>query len=64
MFGWRTHSLSAVLCCGVLLCGGGGWCGLGECRFTFDKAVTGVAFSPKGDFLATTHVNNLGIFLW
>jgi U3 small nucleolar RNA-associated protein 21 len=30
----------------------------------FDAAVTSLAFSPKGDFLATTHANNLGIFLW
>lgn len=32
--------------------------------FAFDKAVTSLSFSPKSDFLATTHVNNLGIFLW
>jgi U3 small nucleolar RNA-associated protein 21 len=30
----------------------------------FDAVVTSLAFSPKGDFLATTHANNLGIFLW
>jgi U3 small nucleolar RNA-associated protein 21 len=26
--------------------------------------VTSVAFSPAGDFLATTHVNRVGIYLW
>lgn len=28
------------------------------------EAVTSLAFSPSGEFLATTHVDNLGIFLW
>ncbi|KAI9918980.1 hypothetical protein PsorP6_011975 [Peronosclerospora sorghi] len=30
----------------------------------FQKPVTGVAVSPTGEFLATTHVNHVGIFLW
>jgi U3 small nucleolar RNA-associated protein 21 len=30
----------------------------------FQKPVTGLAVSPTGEFLATTHVNNVGIFLW
>ena len=25
---------------------------------------TSVAFSPAGDFLATTHVDSVGVFLW
>lgn len=30
----------------------------------FSKPVSSLAMSPKGDFLATCHVNNLGIYLW
>ncbi|CAI5717329.1 unnamed protein product [Peronospora effusa] len=30
----------------------------------FQKPVTGLAVSPTGEFLATTHVGNVGIFLW
>lgn len=30
----------------------------------FDEPVTSLAFSPRGDFLATTHVGKLGIYLW
>lgn len=30
----------------------------------FHKPVTGLAVSPTGEFLATTHVGNVGIFLW
>jgi U3 small nucleolar RNA-associated protein 21 len=30
----------------------------------FHKPVTGLAISPTGEFLATTHVGNVGIFLW
>ncbi|CAI5709122.1 unnamed protein product [Peronospora destructor] len=30
----------------------------------FQKPVTGVAVSPTGEFLATTHVGHVGIFLW
>jgi hypothetical protein len=32
--------------------------------FRFAKPLTSVSFSPKGDFLATTHVQTLGTFLW
>ena len=30
----------------------------------FDRAPTSIAFSPSSEFLATTHVNELGIYLW
>lgn len=30
----------------------------------FSKPVTSVAFSPANDFLATTHVNSVAVFLW
>ena len=30
----------------------------------FDKAVTGVSVSPTGDFIATSHADSVGIFLW
>ncbi|KAL3664877.1 hypothetical protein V7S43_010055 [Phytophthora oleae] len=30
----------------------------------FQKPVTGLAVSPTGEFLATTHVGHVGIFLW
>jgi U3 small nucleolar RNA-associated protein 21 len=32
------------------------------CRF--DQAVTSVSFAPKSDLIVTTHVNNLGLYLW
>ena len=32
--------------------------------FRFSAPVTALAFSPKGDFLATAHVGNVGVFLW
>ncbi|RUS16772.1 hypothetical protein BC937DRAFT_90825 [Endogone sp. FLAS-F59071] len=32
--------------------------------FKVDSVATSVTFSPTGDFLATAHVDNLGIFLW
>ena len=32
--------------------------------FKVPDICTGVAVSPSGDFIATTHVNHLGIFLW
>ncbi|CAG8441205.1 6972_t:CDS:10 [Diversispora eburnea] len=32
--------------------------------FEVDHIVTSLAFSPKGDFLATTHVDLVGIYLW
>ena len=32
--------------------------------FKFENAPTSVCFSPTAEFLATTHVNDLGIFLW
>lgn len=32
--------------------------------FSFQSPATSIAFSPIGDFLATSHVNNLGIYLW
>jgi U3 small nucleolar RNA-associated protein 21 len=32
--------------------------------FRFDKAPTSISFSPAFDFLVTTHVNDLGIYLW
>jgi len=30
----------------------------------FDRAVTGVAMSPSGDFVSTSHAGSLGIYLW
>jgi len=32
--------------------------------FKVDSVATSVTFSPTGDFLATAHVDSLGIFLW
>ncbi len=32
--------------------------------FKFENAPTSICFSPTAEFLATTHVNELGIFLW
>lgn len=32
--------------------------------FKFDKAPTSVCFSPTSEYLVTTHVNELGIYLW
>jgi len=32
--------------------------------FLIDEPATSVAFSPSGEFLATTHQDNLGIYLW
>jgi len=32
--------------------------------FFLPSLPTSVAFSPKADFLATTHVDQVGIFLW
>eukprot|EP00049_Salpingoeca_infusionum_P000432 m.39941 g.39941 ORF g.39941 m.39941 type:complete len:966 (-) comp10369_c0_seq2:520-3417(-) len=32
--------------------------------FSVPSAVTSIDMSPQGDFLATTHVDELGIFLW
>ncbi len=32
--------------------------------FSFDNPASSLCFSPKGDFFATTHTGNLGIFLW
>ncbi|ESO94510.1 hypothetical protein LOTGIDRAFT_215492 [Lottia gigantea] len=32
--------------------------------FLLDSAVTSVSLSPTGDFLVTTHVDNLGVYLW
>jgi U3 small nucleolar RNA-associated protein 21 len=32
--------------------------------FKFDKAPTSITFSSTSEFLATTHVNDLGIYLW
>ncbi|XP_029921295.1 WD repeat-containing protein 36 [Myripristis murdjan] len=32
--------------------------------FLVDTAPVGVSMSPTGDFLATVHVDNLGIYLW
>lgn len=32
--------------------------------FRVKKPVTSLAFSPKGDFLASTHVGSLAIYLW
>merc|ERR1712126_79841 len=29
-----------------------------------ESAVTSMSFSPGGDFLATTHVDDLGVYLW
>ena len=32
--------------------------------FRFEKAPTSICFSPSAEFLATTHVNDLGVYLW
>ncbi|CAJ0829013.1 9830_t:CDS:10 [Entrophospora sp. SA101] len=32
--------------------------------FRVNDIATSLTFSPSGDFLATSHVNNVGIFLW
>ncbi|KAJ5073618.1 wd repeat-containing protein [Anaeramoeba ignava] len=32
--------------------------------FYVDKPITSLDFSPSGDFLATTHADSLGIYLW
>jgi U3 small nucleolar RNA-associated protein 21 len=32
--------------------------------FAVPEAVTSLSMSPAGDFLATTHVGNLGVYLW
>jgi U3 small nucleolar RNA-associated protein 21 len=32
--------------------------------FRFDRAPTSICYSPTGEFLATAHVNDLGIYLW
>ncbi|CAG8566492.1 3528_t:CDS:10 [Paraglomus brasilianum] len=32
--------------------------------FEVENVTTSLTFSPTGDFLATTHVDNVGIFLW
>ena len=30
----------------------------------FSQAVTSISMSPTSEFLATTHLNDLGIYLW
>lgn len=32
--------------------------------FAFEKSATSLSISPSGEYLATTHVGNPGIFLW
>ena len=32
--------------------------------FLLDSPATSLAFSPTGDFLATSHLDDIGIFLW
>ena len=32
--------------------------------FLVEAPPTSLSFSPTGEFLATTHVDDLGIFLW
>ena len=32
--------------------------------FRCDSIATSLSFSPTGDYLATAHVDNVGIFLW
>ncbi len=32
--------------------------------FRFEKAPTSICFSPSAEFMATTHVNDLGVYLW
>lgn len=32
--------------------------------FKFDKAPTSLCLSPTSEFLATTHVNEIGVYLW
>lgn len=33
-------------------------------KFSVEQPATSVAFAPAGDFLATTHVGSVGIYLW
>lgn len=32
--------------------------------FKVEDVVSSLTFSPTGDFLATAHVDNVGVFLW
>jgi U3 small nucleolar RNA-associated protein 21 len=32
--------------------------------FKFDKAPTSICYSPTSEFFVTTHVNDLGVYLW
>jgi U3 small nucleolar RNA-associated protein 21 len=32
--------------------------------FEVDAAVTSLSLSPTGDFLATAHVDDIGVYLW
>jgi U3 small nucleolar RNA-associated protein 21 len=32
--------------------------------FKVENVVTSLTFSPTGDYLATAHVDNVGLFLW
>lgn len=32
--------------------------------FKFENAPTSITFSPTSEFLATTHINQLGVYLW
>lgn len=38
-------------------------CRLVDC-FLVDQPVTSLALSPTGDFLVSTHVDDLGVYLW
>lgn len=52
-------------CChgNAKLCGHASILRLIDC-FLVDSPATSISFSPTGDFLASTHVDDLGIYLW
>lgn len=51
--------LAFSLCCGFFFF----LLSLIDC-FLVDSAAVSLAMSPTGDFLASTHVDDLGIYLW
>lgn len=53
-----TASMDATVCTWNLVTGR-----LIDC-FAVDAAVTSLSMSPTGDFLATSHVDDLGVYLW
>ncbi|KAK7486461.1 hypothetical protein BaRGS_00022262 [Batillaria attramentaria] len=53
-----TSSMDATVCTWNVVTGR-----LIDC-FAVDSAVTSLSMSPTGDFLATSHVDDLGVYLW